>query len=224
MSSDDNSFQPGVIPTQRPGKEGGVRARNRAERTRVLCETAVRLFLSQGLEATTVDEITKAAGVAKGSFYRYFSDKTQLVDAIFAPLSEAVAVAMKRCEEALRRSSTPAEMTRAYGALAAELSVVLLGSTQVVALYLQESRGPARGAREPIRRIAEQLTQGAVGLTEVAMERGLLEDLRPDVTAVAVVGAVEGMLVQYLQGRYQGEPAEAWSALIQMVLQGVAKR
>lgn len=36
------------------------------------------LFASQGFHATTVDEITKAAGVAKGTFYNYFKTKEDL--------------------------------------------------------------------------------------------------------------------------------------------------
>ena len=36
------------------------------------------LFLERGIETVTIDEITREAGVAKGSFYRYFDDKKQI--------------------------------------------------------------------------------------------------------------------------------------------------
>ena len=70
-------------PKQRPGQPGGRRDRNRKERLKSLGHSALELFLEQGIQATTIDEITKAAGVAKGSFYRYFEDKCALVAFLF---------------------------------------------------------------------------------------------------------------------------------------------
>ncbi len=50
--------------------------------SRKILDVAASLFLSKGLEATTVDEIVAAAGIAKGTFYHHFTSKTALVDAI----------------------------------------------------------------------------------------------------------------------------------------------
>ena len=47
-----------------------------------LLSAAGRLFLAQGLEETTVEQITAAAGVAKGSFYLQFASKEALVEAL----------------------------------------------------------------------------------------------------------------------------------------------
>lgn len=40
------------------------------------------LFLSQGVEATTINEIVETAGVAKGTFYHYFSSKNDMLEAL----------------------------------------------------------------------------------------------------------------------------------------------
>jgi AcrR family transcriptional regulator len=223
QSDERRHFEPGIVPQRRPGKEGGTRDRNRRERTRALCEAAVPLFLEKGLEPTTVDDITRAAGVAKGSFYRYFESKTQLVEALYAPLDQAVDEAMQRCQGALSRARTAAQLNTAYAALASELGTVWMSAPALVRLYLQESRGPATGAREPIRRLSDRMMTGAVDLTNTAHAQGLLRDLPPRVTAIAVIGAVEAMLVQFFEGGPLGDPAEATSALITMVLDGVRK-
>jgi AcrR family transcriptional regulator len=219
----DQHFEPGIVPQRRPGKEGGTRDRNRRERTRALCEAAVPLFLDKGLEATTVDDITRAAGVAKGSFYRYFESKTQLVEALYAPVEQAVEQAMQRCHEALTKARTARQLNAAYAALAAELGTVWLTAPSLVRLYLQEARGPAAAAREPIRRLGEHLMSGSIALTETAHRQGLLRDLPPRVTAIAVIGAVEAMLVEHFERRSLGDPAAATSALITMVLDGIRK-
>ena len=45
------------------------------ERRERLYEAALTLFRSQGYEATTVDQITRRAGLAKGTFFNYFPTK-----------------------------------------------------------------------------------------------------------------------------------------------------
>ncbi len=51
-----------------------------AQRTKnKLLETALSLFNERGYHAVTIDEITQKAGVAKGTFYTYFSTKSDIV-------------------------------------------------------------------------------------------------------------------------------------------------
>lgn len=49
---------------------------------------AVQLFSEKGYNATSVDEIAKKAGIAKGSFYSQFSSKDELLLAIFSLIME----------------------------------------------------------------------------------------------------------------------------------------
>lgn len=217
-------YEPAIIPKQRPGKEGGARERNRRARTNAICQAALDLFLERGLEPTTVEEITKAAGVAKGSFYRYFHDKTGIVDALFTPLEETVDDAFETCRRALASAEDDDALNLAYATLAQELTLVFVANEKQVRLYLQECRGLGEGAREPIVRLADKITAGGIALTETAKERGLLRDLPAKVTAVAVIGAVEGMLVRQLSGELIGDPLTVTTALVTMVLDGIRAR
>lgn len=51
-------------------------------RKQELVEVALRLFSMQGYEKTTVSEIAKASGVAKGLVYYYFSSKEEILEAV----------------------------------------------------------------------------------------------------------------------------------------------
>ena len=42
-------------------------------------DAAVTLFVAKGFDATTIDEVARAAGVSKRSFFRYFSSKSDLM-------------------------------------------------------------------------------------------------------------------------------------------------
>lgn len=54
---------------------GGRREAGKLERRDRLYEAALSLFREQGYENTTVDQITRRAGLAKGTFFNYFPTK-----------------------------------------------------------------------------------------------------------------------------------------------------
>src|SRR5438067_4811470 len=65
-----------------------------ANRQHVL-ETAMRLFDKRGVQAVTMDEIAREAGIGKGTLYRRYADKAQLclalMDACFHTFQQAAA-------------------------------------------------------------------------------------------------------------------------------------
>lgn len=66
------------VPTR--GEVPGLRERKKAETRRRVQETALRLFLAKGYDATTVEEIAAAAGVSHMTFFRHFRTKEAVVE------------------------------------------------------------------------------------------------------------------------------------------------
>lgn len=58
---------------------GGRRETGKLERRDRLYEAALSLFREQGYERTTVDQITRRAGLAKGTFFNYFPTKDSVL-------------------------------------------------------------------------------------------------------------------------------------------------
>jgi len=56
---------------------------------------AQRLFLKQGVAATTIEQITIRAKVAKGTFYLYFSSKEDVLAALVARFAEQLLAKLK---------------------------------------------------------------------------------------------------------------------------------
>lgn len=67
-------------PSPKPHETLGLRERKKAETRRRIQETALKLFLSKGYEATTVEEIAATAGVSHMTFFRYFPTKEAVVE------------------------------------------------------------------------------------------------------------------------------------------------
>ncbi|WP_040684383.1 TetR/AcrR family transcriptional regulator [Nocardiopsis halotolerans] len=55
---------------------------------RLLLSTALGLFETKGYAATTVDDIARAAGTTRATFYAYFSSRTDLMRALIEQLNE----------------------------------------------------------------------------------------------------------------------------------------
>ena len=68
------------------------------QKRQMLLETAFHLFTSKGINETTIQDIAREAGVAKGTFYLYFKDKYDLIEKLRARK------AAKLFEEAVRFS------------------------------------------------------------------------------------------------------------------------
>lgn len=66
--------------TASPTPQAGLRARKKAQTRRAIQEQALRLFLSQGYDNTTVEQIAAAAGVSHMTFFRYFPTKEAVVE------------------------------------------------------------------------------------------------------------------------------------------------
>ena len=68
--------------TTTSGAEPTPRTKPAPQRRRELLDGGLEVFRDKGVTATTVDQITRAAGVAKGTFYLHFESKEHLLAAL----------------------------------------------------------------------------------------------------------------------------------------------
>ncbi len=69
------------------GESGNAKIRSRQDgtRTRILRESAA-LFVAQGYENVSVEQILAAAGIARSSFYRFFANREDVLAGIIRPV------------------------------------------------------------------------------------------------------------------------------------------
>ncbi len=86
-----------------------------AERRTQVMDAARALFLARGYEATTIDEILGAVGIARGTLYHHFAGKEAILEAIVLRTGDQIA---ERAEAAAADPSGPA-VARVLAVLAA---------------------------------------------------------------------------------------------------------
>ncbi|MGH8092005.1 MAG: TetR/AcrR family transcriptional regulator [Chthoniobacterales bacterium] len=125
----------GVRQASRVGM--GRRERHRAETRQRLFQAALKLFAERGYLETTVEDITEAADVGKGTFFNYFPTKEHVLATLGAERVAAVERALKNAKSgpvlpALKelatdlagQSSSPAALLRAIYAAHASCAPV----------------------------------------------------------------------------------------------------
>jgi AcrR family transcriptional regulator len=75
-------------------EQEGLRERKRRETLQRIAETAIRLFIADGYEATTLDAITEAVGISRRTFFYYFKSKEEILLAWQSGLPDSVRVAV----------------------------------------------------------------------------------------------------------------------------------
>ena len=97
---------PIALGTRQSARAGmGRRERHRAETRERLFEAALKLFAERGYLETTVEDITEAADVGKGTFFNYFPTKEHVLATLGA---ERVATVERALQKAKGGSVLPA--------------------------------------------------------------------------------------------------------------------
>ena len=93
------------VMTAKPLRADAQRNRNR------ILDSARELIREKGLDAISMDEVAKRAGVGPGTLYRHFATKDELYDAAMQAWAETVNA---RADEALASSSNDRERLLAW--------------------------------------------------------------------------------------------------------------
>jgi AcrR family transcriptional regulator len=161
------------------------------EKRRKILSAARILFAQKRYDEVTVPEIVKLAGVAQGTFYRYFPSKTFLVDALGDEVQHDVAQAV---QSVLREDKSILELIEpliraALGALESYKDVLPFLNTD--ALLFGES-AEAEESRKPfLEMITELIARGQKA-------KKISADMEPQLTARLIDGIVSKLIRECL--------------------------
>lgn len=152
------------------------RERKKDETRQRIFREAIRLFRERGFEATTVDEITERADVARGTFFNYFPKK----DAVLGYLSEQRLVDAEAGAGAILTANRPAK--EKLIAIYAEAASAYEEEKELSQFVLPEL---LRRAFSPVEEIGQRWDQIIVQVFEQGQKSG---ELRAGVDPQRAVG------------------------------------
>lgn len=165
------------------------------DRRTQLREAALRVFARKGYRNTVVEDVAAEAGVAKGTVYTYFDRKEDLLGAVFEGHLEKLRA---RQAEILESDRPPLEKIRALHLGFADL----LGEDDAFARVLLDiwtagMQDPERFGIDFKTLYAEYRALVRDLLSEAEARGDIREDL-PELTPAVLIGAIEGVLLQWV--------------------------
>jgi AcrR family transcriptional regulator len=178
-------LMPVISPTNAPNR----RERQSLERRERLFRAALELFARKGFAETTVEDITNAADLGKGTFFNYFPSKEH----IFLAFGEMQLAKLKAAFEEMRSANVPVPVF--LRSLGARMTQEPIRNPAIIRILLK-----AFLADSPVRESVVDLQNRVIAIhTEIirlGQERGeIRDDLPPEVLAHVFRQTVFGTLL-----------------------------
>jgi len=178
-------------------------------------------FAERGYHETTVEDITRAAGVAKGTFYLYFEEKREIFLAIIRDLLDtikAIGVGI--------RAATPGEHPLAFiertEDAALKLMEIFQDNRALARLAYRESMGMDPALEAMLREFYRDTAEVDARNIRAAQQLGILRDCDPMLAAYAHIGMIERVLLTMLEApELFPEPKELIRQMIRLAYEGL---
>lgn len=198
------------------------RSHSKDERRAQLLEAARAVFGDKGYHAATVDDITRAAGVAKGTYYLYFSEKRTVFYELIARFFEMVTEA--GMSVATAEVKTAEDFFTRLERAARRLARLFSENRDLVRLTYRESMGMDEKLEKMVRNFYRQMAQVEAENVRLGVKLGLFrEDVHPLLAAYAHIGMVERVLLQWVSDRAFPEVPNLVHQLIELAYRGMQR-
>lgn len=191
--------------------------REKEQRRAQILEVATRVFAEKGYHDARIDHIVARAGIARGTFYLYFSDKRaifeELVASFLTRLNEAIEPIELADDAPRHMGELTANLRRVFALFAAEpeMAKILLSATAGLDpefdAKLQGFYGEIHGL------LTRALEQGAAA--------GLVRPGHARLRAHCITGLLKECLAQVVLRPGEAEPAVMVEVLLDLVADGL---
>lgn len=184
---------------------GGVREEKKRQTKKAILDAAITLFGTRGYEATSIEQLAKAAGIGKGTIYSYFQTKSEIFLAF--------------CEEELEFLHTEiGKQTDTTKPLLETLVDIFMFNFQYVTrnsdfgrVYLREIIFPTELTVKRSKEMDDRFIMFFMPFFEEAQKRG---ELRRDLELLFAIGHFYSLYILTLSAWYSGRLLEEEDVLM----------
>jgi AcrR family transcriptional regulator len=193
LSSRASRYARGAIPTSSSSERrygGKTAAERRAQRHEQLLDAGLELFGTEGYSATTIEGLCARAGLNPRYFYEQFAGREQLLAAVYERHVEQVLTIVGAAIE----QAGPDPAVRLRAGLTAFVEATLVDERGARVNYF-EMVGVSRELDALRRRVLSDYAQ-----LITSQAQGGVVGVDPRMAAVALVGATDGLIIDWLSG------------------------
>lgn len=198
---------------------------DKEERQTEILLAAIRVFARKGYAATRIEDVAIEAGIAKGTAYIYFGSRDEMLVAAFEVLEKellaSVRPVLEKDDPALTRLRTMVLTILSGLEAEPELSRVVL---DFWAAGVYEGGYAAEKASIDFGRIYAEYREILGGLLGEAKREGIVRDDVPDEAPAVIVGAIEGVVLQWIVDPDAMSPGRMAEPILDVLLGGLVAR
>ncbi len=177
--------------------------REKKQKHQMIIQKAIAIFSQNGYHRTKISDITNALKISTGTFYIYFRNKhdlfVEVIDEVFQTIVGDAAIALKEEKDFVERMRIRGRVFYNNYTRYSELL------NQLRAEMTRKSIWPA----EKLKSIYHGLTLPVIKDIQLAVDKGIIEPVDPDLTAYSLTGLVEIMALRLsLDDKYKNEDVE----------------
>ena len=192
--------------------------KSKARQDQIL-DAAKRVFARKGFHAANVSDIVKEAGIARGTFYLYFTSKRGVFEALldaFFPMLVAKVHAVEPDQPLQEIWSQLRENTEG-------ILKVFLDNPEFAQLVLNEAVGLDKGFDDKLMDFYHKLIIYIKESLEVGMDMGLVRrDINPFVVATVILGGIKEVVYDFMHLDFQGVDLDTLvDNVLSVTIQGV---
>ena len=174
----------------------GLRERKKRQTADAIRHAATRLFLEQGYDATTTEQIADAADVSPSTFFRYFPTK----ESVLLRTNDGVDVVRRALEE--RPADEPVWQSLRHALLEGLPQTITDPADELARIRIAYTTPSARGA---VAGLIARMGSEIADAIHPRLGRGKDANLRARVMAGAVCSAIEVTQDEFISGGAKGD-------------------
>ncbi|MBN1690178.1 MAG: TetR/AcrR family transcriptional regulator [Dehalococcoidia bacterium] len=183
------------------------RLREKEQRYNAILEAAKFLFAEQGYHQTSIEEIADAAEVSTGAVYIYFKNKEDLLIKLMQEIGHQL---RQLLGDEFRKSGYSLDSFKNISF--AFLKDFCGNHPEWLAIFFRESVGQSTEVEEQRRQVFTKVMQDIkAAFVQISKEQGiaLVDDSKPELIGVCIVGVFERIAFHYFLWQDQPEDIDA---------------
>jgi len=193
---------------------------DREEKKAQIARAAVKIFATRGIARARMAEVAEAAGVGKGTIYEYFRSKDELFEYAVNRFFDGMGAEL---EARLSEADDPVHALEVL--IRTTFDTIRASGDEMHIMFEIWAEGVRSGVEYfDLKKMYADYRELISGIISGGLDAGVFRRVDPEMTAAAIIGALDGLLLQWILFEEGFDLESASRAFIDLVMNGLSAR